>query len=84
MGMKHVAGRRGFIKQSAAMTAVLAGFGMLPEIAAATSDSDVNIHWTKAGILTASWDDGFDVDVDAGRGGEACAGNDETGSRLSV
>jgi len=30
MGMKQVAGRRGFIKQTAAMTAGLAGFGMPP------------------------------------------------------
>ena len=37
MGMEQVAGRRGFIKRTAMMTAGVAGFGMLPEIAAATS-----------------------------------------------
>jgi hypothetical protein len=43
MSTKHVAGRRGFIKQTAAMTAGLAGLGMLPEVAAATPDTGVNI-----------------------------------------
>ena len=49
MGMKQVAGRRGFIKQTAAMTAGLAGFGMLPEIAAAAPDTGVNIIGPKPG-----------------------------------
>ena len=35
MRMKQVAGRGGFIKQTIAMTAGLAGFGVLEEIAAA-------------------------------------------------
>ena len=83
MGMKQVAARRSFIKQTAAMTAGLAGFGMLPEIAAHTRHRDKH-SWTKAGILTASWDDGFDADVDAGCGGGAGARNDEAGPRLPV
>ncbi len=49
MGMKNVAGRRGFIKQTAAMTAGLAGFGMIPEIAAAAPDTGVNIIGPKPG-----------------------------------
>lgn len=51
MGMKHVAGRRDFLKQTAAMTAGLAGFGMLPKIAAATSDTEVDIIGPKPGYL---------------------------------
>ena len=47
--MKQVADRRGFIKQSAAMTAGLAGFGMLPKFAAAASDTGVNIIGPKPG-----------------------------------
>jgi hypothetical protein len=43
MSTKQVAGRRGFIKQTAAMTAGLAGLGMLSEVAAATPDTGVNI-----------------------------------------
>jgi hypothetical protein len=43
MSTKHVAGRRGFIKRTAAMTAGLAGLGMLSEVEAATPDSGVNI-----------------------------------------
>ena len=66
MDMKHVAGRRGFIKRTAAMTAGLAGFGMIPEFAADTPDTGCEHYWTEAGILAASWDDGFDADVDAG------------------
>src|SRR6202171_5637172 len=49
MGMKHVAGRRGFIKQAAAMTAGLAGLGKLPEAAADTPDTGVNILGPKPG-----------------------------------
>jgi hypothetical protein len=49
MAMKHVAGRRGFIKQTAAMTAGLAGFGMLPGVAAATPETGVNIIGPKPG-----------------------------------
>ena len=49
MDMKHVAGRRGFIKQTAAMSAGLAGFGMLPQIAAAVPDTGVNIIGPKPG-----------------------------------
>ena len=48
MGMKQVAARRSFIKQTAAMTAGLAGFGMLPEIAA-TPDTGINILGPKPG-----------------------------------
>jgi hypothetical protein len=43
MSTKHVAGRRGFIKQTAAMTAGLAGLGMLPEVAAATPDTGLSV-----------------------------------------
>jgi hypothetical protein len=39
MSTKHVAGRRGFIKQ----TAGLAGLGMLPDVAAATPDTGLNV-----------------------------------------
>ena len=49
MGMKQVADRRDFIKQTAAMTAGLAGFGMLAEIAAAAPDTGVNIIGPKPG-----------------------------------
>jgi hypothetical protein len=49
MGMEQVAGRRGFIKQTAAMTARLAGFGILPDIAAAAPDTGVNIIGPKPG-----------------------------------
>jgi hypothetical protein len=49
MDTKHVAGRRDFIKQTAAMSAGLAGFGMLPEIAAATPDTEVNVIGPKPG-----------------------------------
>lgn len=47
--MKHVAGRRSFIKQSAAMTAGLAGFGMLPKFAAAAPDTGENFIGPKPG-----------------------------------
>jgi hypothetical protein len=49
MDMKHIAGRRGFIKQTAAMTAGLAGLEMLPEIAATAPDTGVNIIGPKPG-----------------------------------
>jgi hypothetical protein len=49
MGMKYVAGRRDFIKHTAAMTAGLAGLGRLPEVAAATPDTGVNILGPKPG-----------------------------------
>ena len=49
MSTKHIAGRKGFIKQTAAMTAGLAGLGMLPEVAAATPDTGVNILGPKPG-----------------------------------
>ena len=43
MSTRRVAGRRGFIKQTAAMTAGLAGLGMFSEVAAATPDTGLNI-----------------------------------------
>ena len=46
---KQVAGRRGFIKQTAAMTASLAGFGMLSGVAAAAPDTGINILGPKPG-----------------------------------
>src|SRR6266478_1195393 len=49
MSTKQVAGRRGFIKQTAAMTAGLAGLGMLSEVEAATPDSGVNSLGPKPG-----------------------------------
>ena len=84
MSTKHVAGRRGFIKQTAAMTAGLAGLGMLSEVEAATPDTGVNILGPKPGYSPQVGTIGFDADVDAGRGGAACARNDEAGPRLPV
>ena len=55
MGMKQVAGRRGFIKQTAAMTAGLAGLGMLSEVEAATPDTGVNILGPKPGYSPQVW-----------------------------
>ena len=49
MDMKHIAGRRGLIKQTAAMTAGLAGFGMLPGVAAAAPAAGINILGPKPG-----------------------------------
>ena len=49
MSTKQVAGRRGFIKQTAAMTAGLAGVGMFSEVEAATPDTGVNILGLKPG-----------------------------------
>jgi hypothetical protein len=49
MGMKQVANRRDFIKQTVAMTAGLAGFGMLPGVAAAAPYTGVNIIGPKPG-----------------------------------
>jgi hypothetical protein len=49
MGMKQVAGRRGFIRRTAAMTAGLAGFAIIPAFAADTPDTGVNILGPKPG-----------------------------------
>ena len=49
MRTKNVAGRRSFIKQTAAMTAGLAGLGILPEVAVATADTGINILGPKPG-----------------------------------
>ena len=49
MSMKHVTGRRGFIKRTAALTAGLAGFGIIPGFAADTPDIGVNILGPKPG-----------------------------------
>ena len=49
MGTKHVAGRRGFIKRTAALSAGLASFGVIPGFAADTPDTGVNILGPKPG-----------------------------------
>ena len=59
MSTKHAAGRRGFIKQTAAMTAGLAGLGMLSEVEAATPRQRGQHSWAEAAILTPNRDDGF-------------------------
>lgn len=49
MGMNRVADRRKFIKQAAALTAGITSFGFLPEVAQATSNTDINILGPKPG-----------------------------------
>jgi hypothetical protein len=49
MTTQHTADRRNFIKGAAAITAGVAGFGLLPEFAAATPDTDINIIGPKPG-----------------------------------
>jgi hypothetical protein len=49
MSMEHVAGRRGFIRRTAALTAGLAGLGIIPGFAADTPETGVNILGPKPG-----------------------------------
>ena len=49
MSMNQAGGRRSFIKQTAALTAGIAGFGFPPELAQAAPDPNINILGPKPG-----------------------------------